>query len=169
MRALLSAAILLLAFFVVAAQQHSEWQVFRSEADGFSIEMPDSPKITNRDLGSGASQKFFQVEVRQEAYLASVIQLPAGKGPASPDEAYFSKLLKAYCEGSGTKLRSSRMITWAGHNALEGIADSESAVHLIDMTAAGDRLDLVVSSVAKGQESGPRATHMRDSFQLLSK
>ncbi|HYX28375.1 MAG TPA: hypothetical protein VE863_07405, partial [Pyrinomonadaceae bacterium] len=103
MRAVLSLAILLLALSVVAAQQHNDnWQVFRSEADGFSVEMPGAPKANSRDLGSGASQKFFVVEVGVEAYLASVIQLPPGGVPANPDEAYFTILMKAYCDGSGT-------------------------------------------------------------------
>ena len=169
MRAVLSFIILLLAFSAVAAQEHtvSDWQVFRSEADGFAIEMPGTPKVNSRDLGGGATQKFFVVEIGQEAYLASVIQLPAGRGPANPDEAYFTTLMKAYCDGSGTKLRSSRMTTWAGRTAMEGIADSDSGTHLIDMTAAGDRLYLVVTAVAKADEGGPKATRMRDSFKLL--
>ncbi len=168
MRFILCFAILLSAFSAVAAQQHNDvWQVFRSEADGFSIEMPGSPKVTTRDLGSGATQKFYIVEVGQEAYLASMIQLPPGGVPAKPDESYFSTLMKAYCDGSGTKLRSSRMTTWVGHTAMEGVADADSATHLIDMTAAGDRLYLVVTTVAKGEETGSKAAHMRDSFKLL--
>ena len=170
MRALLSFVILLLAFSAVAAQQHNDdWQGFRSEADGFSVEMPGTPKVNTRDLGNGATQKFFVVEVGQEAYLTSVIQLPPGGVPANPDEAYFSTLMKAYCDGSGAKLRSSRMTTWAGRTAMEGIADSDSGTHLIDMTAAGDRLYLVVTAVAKVEETGSKATHMRDSFKLLGK
>ena len=168
MRSFLLLASLFFAFSVVAAQQHSEWQEFRSEADGFSIEMPSAPKITTRDLGSGASQKMFEVELGQETYLASVIQLPAGKGRQNPDEAYFDVLMKAYTDGSTTTLRSSRMTTWVGHTAKEGIADAASGTHVINITAVGDRIYLVVFAGTKGQENEPQATRMRDSFKLLA-
>ena len=169
MRALLLLSILLFAFSVVAAQQHSEWLEFRSEADGFSIEMPAAPKITTRDLGDGASQKMFEVEVGNESYLASIVQLAPGKGPVNPGEAFFNILMKAYTDGSATTLRSSRMTTWAGHTSMEGIAEAGSAVHLIEITAVGDRIYLAVFAGAKGQETSPQGTHLRDSFKLLAK
>jgi len=167
MRAFLSLITLLVAFSVVPAQQHDEWRVFRSEADGFSIEIPGTPKVETRDLGKGASQKMFSVEIGSEIYHASVIQLAPGNGPKNPDESYFSVLMKAYTDGSTTTLRSTRMITWAGYPSLEGIADAPSGTHLIDITTAGDRIYLVVFAGAKNSENEPKATRMRDSFKLL--
>jgi hypothetical protein len=168
MRALLLLSSLLLAVSVVAAQQHSEWPEYRSEADGFSIEMPGIPKVDTRDLGKGATQKMFTVEVGGETYFASVVQLAPGNGPQNPDEAYFAVLMKAYVDGSTTTLRSSRMTTWAGHTAMEGISDSAAGTHLVDITAAGDRIYLVVFAGAKGSENEPKAKHLRDSFKLLN-
>jgi hypothetical protein len=167
MRALLLLSSLLLAFSVVAAQQHSEWQEYRSDADGFSVEMPGTPKVKTEDLGKGATQKFISVESGGESYFASVVQLSPGNGPRNPDEAYFAVLMKAYVDGSTTTLRSSRMTTWAGHPAMEGISDDDSATHLIDITAVGDRIYLVVFAGAKGSENEPKAKHLRDSFKLL--
>jgi hypothetical protein len=167
MRILLFITISLLGFCSVAAQPHSEWQAVRSEADGFSVELPVTPKITTAPLANGGSQKNFTVEAGQETYLVSVIQLPKGNVPASPDEAYFDILLKAYVEGSKTSLRSSRMITLAGQVGKEGIADAEPLVHVIDITASGDRIYLIVFAGPKGQESGGKATHMRNTFKLL--
>jgi hypothetical protein len=169
MRALLLLASLLLTFSVAAGQEHSQWQQFRSEADGFSIELPTTPKTESRDLGEGQTQKFFTVEIAPETYLASVIQLNPGRVPANPDQAYFDILVKAYTDGSKTTLRSSRLFTWAGHPAIEGIAEADGATHIIDVTTAGDRIYLVVYAGPKAQETGPKATHMRDSFKLLSK
>ncbi len=169
MRALICLITILFAVSFAAAQEHSEWREFRSEADGFSIEMPSTPKSETRDLGEGQSQKFFTVEIGAESYLASMIQLNPGRVPASPDQAYFDILMKAYTDGSKTTLRSSRMFTWAGHAAMEGIADTEGATHVIDITTVGDRIYLVVYAGARGQETSPKATHMRSSFKLLSK
>jgi hypothetical protein len=167
MRILLIVAISLLGFCTVAAQPHSEWHVVRSEADGFSVELPAPPKITTAPLANGGTQKNFTLEAGPDTYLVSVIQLPKGSVPASPDESYFDILIKAYVEGSKTTLRSSRMITLAGQAGKEGIADAEPVVHVVDVTAWGDRIYLIVYAGLKGQESGGKATHMRDSFKLL--
>lgn len=167
MRVFLLVAILLFTFSAVSAQQHNEWQEYRSQADGFSIEMPGTPKVETRDLGKGATQKMFSVEIGAESYFASVIDLGPGNGPKNTDEAYFSVLMKAYADGSTTTLRSSRMTTWAGHAAMEGIADAAAGTHLIDITAAGDRIFLVVFAGAKNSENEPKARHLRDSFKLL--
>src|SRR5215471_162561 len=160
MRALLLLATLLFSSSVVAAQQHSEWQQYRSAEDGFSIEMPGTPKVTTRDLGNGVTQKMFSVEVGDETYFASVVQLAPGNGSRNPDEAYFTVLMKAYVEGSNTTLRSSHMTTWVGHTAMEGISDAAAATHLIDITAVGDRIYLVVFAGAKGSENEPRAKRL---------
>ena len=171
MRGLICLITILFAVSVAAAQQHSEsnWQLFRSEADGFSIELPGTPKTESRDLSEGQTQRFFTLEVGSETYLASVIQLNAGRVPANPDQPYFDTLMKAYTDGSKTTLRSSRIFTWAGRTAMEGIADGDGVAHVIDITTAGDRIFLVVYAGAKGQEATSKATHMRDSFRLLNK
>lgn len=171
MRALICLITILFAVSVAAAQDHSQsnWQQFRSEADGFSIELPAAPKTESRDLGEGQTQKFFTVEIGAETYLASVIQLGPGRVPANPEQAYFDTLMKAYTDGSKTTLRSSRLFTLAGHAGIEGIADAEGSAHLIDIVTAGDRIYLIVYAGAKGQEATPKGTHMRDSFKLLSK
>jgi hypothetical protein len=60
------------------------------------------------------------------------------------------------------------MTTWVGHTAKEGIADAASVIHLVNITAVGDRIYLVVFAGTKGQENEPKATRMRDSFKLLA-
>ena len=171
MRILVCFITILLSVSVAAAQAHGEsnWREFRSDVDGFSIEMPGTPKVETRDLGKGATQKMFSVEIGDESYFASVIDLGRGNGPQNPDEAYFSVLMKAYVDGSTTTLRSSRMLTWVGHTSMEGIADAAAGTHLVDITAAGDRVYLVVFAGAKNSENLAKATHLRDSFKLLGK
>lgn len=169
MRPIISLIIVLFAVSVVAAQEHSGWSVFRSEADGFSVDLPGTPKATSRDLAEGQTQRFFTIEIGAETFLVSVVQLNAGRVPANPDEAYFNTLMKAYTDGSKTTLRSSRMFTWGGHTAMEGISDADGATHVIDITTSGDRIYLVVYAGAKGQEAAARSIRMRDSFRLLAK
>jgi len=168
MRTLLLLATLLVFAVPVLAQEHSEWQTVRSEADGFSIEMPGTPKISTQDLGDGATQKNFVVEAGAETYLASIINLGKGRGPVNPGEEYFAMLMKAYVDGSKTTLRSSRMMTWAGQTAMEGIADAAQASHLVNVTAVGDRIYLIVYGGSKGQENTTKGKHLRDSFKLLA-
>ena len=171
MRTLICLITILFAVSVAAAQEHTDstWREFRSDSDFFSIELPGTPKTESRDLGEGQTQRFFTIEIGSDTYLASVIQLGPGRVPANPDRAYFDTLVKAYTDGSKTTLRSSRLFTWAGHSAIEGIADADGATHIIDVTTAGDRIYLVVYAGPKAQETAPKATRMRDSFKLLSK
>ena len=171
MRTLICFIVILFAVSIGAAQEHSDtsWREFRSDTSAFSVEMPGTPTETSRDLSEGQTQKFFTVEIGAETYMVSVVQLNPGRVPANPDQAYFDELMKAYTGGSKTTLRSSRLFTWAGRVAMEGLADDENATHLIDMTAMGDRLYLAVYAGAKGQETAPKATHLRNSFKLLSK
>ncbi|HEY6243873.1 MAG TPA: hypothetical protein VIX17_08005 [Pyrinomonadaceae bacterium] len=169
MRTLICLIAIWFAVSVSWAQDHSQWHEFRSEADGFSIEMPGTPKISSRDLSDGQTQNSFTLEIGSETYMASVVQLNPGRVPANPDQAYFENLMKAYTEGSKTTLRSSRMVTWAGRTAMEGIADAQSATHIIDLTTAGDRIYLVVYAGAKAEGLLPPAMRLRDSFKLLGK
>ena len=169
MRTFLLLATLLLFAVSVPAQEHDNWQTVRSEADGFSIEMPGTPKISTESMAEGTSQKNFLIDAGPEIYMASVINLGKGKGQSNPGEEYFNILMKGYIDGSKTTLRSSRMLTWAGKTAIEGIADGPEGVHLIDVTAVGDRIYLVVYSGPKGQENTAKGRHLRDSFKLLTK
>jgi hypothetical protein len=169
MRALICLITILFVVSVASAQGSSEWREFRSDADGFSIEFPGIAETSSRDLSDGQTQKLFIVTIGSETYLASVIQLNPGSVPANPDQAYFDKLMKGYTGGSKTTLQSSRMFTWVGRAALEGIAEGEGTTHVIDLTTTGDRIYLLVYAGAKGSETAPKATHLRDSFKLLGK
>ena len=163
----------LFSFFVILfllplAVAQTQWREFRSDSDGFSIQLPATPKITARRIeNTDATQTFFMIELKQNVYFVSVIQLGEGKGPKAPDQTYFAQLLKSYADGSNTTTRSSRMITWAGHPAIEGITDATDGAHLVDITAAGDRVYMVVFAGSKGEETSPEAARMRDSFKLL--
>jgi hypothetical protein len=146
-----------------------EWREFTSDSGGFSILLPDTPKVTARRIGTTtATQTTFLIERGSNAYLVSVIQLEKGAGPKNPDSTYFQKLIKHYVEGSKTSLRSNKMITLVGRPAMEGITDAPEAAHLVDITAVGDRVYLIVYVGPRGEETGAEAHRMRDSFKLLN-
>jgi hypothetical protein len=159
---------LLLVLQSAATAAQPEWREFTSDSSGFSILLPDTPKVTSRRIGtSTATQTMFLIERGSNAYLVSVIQMQKGTGPKKPDSAYFQNLMKNYAEGSKTSLRSSSMITLAGRPAMEAITDTANAAHLVDLTAAGDRVYLIVYVGPRGEETGSEAKRMRDSFKLL--
>jgi len=159
---------LLLVLQNAATAAQTEWREFSSDSSGFSILLPDTPKVTARRIGtSTATQTMFLIERRPNAYLVSVIQMQKGTGPKKPDSAYFQNLMKNYAEGSKTSLRSSSMITLAGRPAMEGITDAAQTTHLVDLMAAGDRVYLIVYVGSKGEETGSEAKRRRDSFKLL--
>jgi len=167
MRALLAAVCVLLASSFGPAVAQNTWREFRSEADGFSIQMPQTPTITARRIGkSEATQTMFLID-GPVAYLVSVIAFPKGTGPKAPDQAYFQARLKDYESGSATKLRSSRMVTLAGKSGIEGITEADAATHIIDVLASGDRLIMVVYAGAKGQEASADSKRFRESLKLI--
>jgi len=159
---------LLLGLQGAARAAQTDWREFTSDSGGFSILLPDTPKVTARRIGtSTATQTMFLIERGPKAYLVSVVELEKGTGPKNPDSAYFQKLMKNYAEGSKTSLRSSRMITLVGRPAMEGITEAAQAAHVVDITAVGDRVYLVVYVSPRGEETGAEARRMRDSFKLL--
>ncbi len=153
---------------IAAAGAQDAWREFRSDADGFSVELPATPAVSARRIGkSEATQTNFLIERGPVAYLVSVIQLAKGNGPKKPDNGYYQGLMKNYTEGSKTVLRSTRMTTLAGHPAMQGVSDAAEAAHVVDLTAVGDRIYMVVYAGHKGDEVGKDAARFRDSFNLL--
>ena len=168
MRAIFAIALLTLTQIASATAQN-QWREFRSESDGFSVSLPQTPVITSRRIGTGnATQTMFLIESGQVTYLVSMIQLEKDKGPKNPDNAYFVNLLKNYADGSKTTLRTSRPATVSGQRGIEGISDTGNSTHITQVTAQGDRIYMLVYVGAKGQESGPDATRFRQSFKLLN-
>jgi hypothetical protein len=165
----LTALVLFLGLWVLPAAAQDQWREMKSETDGFAVMMPATPTITARRIGtSAATQTMFLIDKGEIAYLVSVIQLEQGKGPKSPDSAYYQKLMKDYVTGSKTTLRSTRDASVSGRPGLEGISDSEGSTHLVDLVAVGDRIYMVVYVGAKGQENGPDATRYRESFKIIN-
>jgi hypothetical protein len=168
MRAIVSFALLTLTQIVPVAAE-DQWREFRSDSDGFSVALPQTPVITSRRVGtSNATQTMFLIESGQVAYLVSMIQLEKDKVPKNPGNAYFTNLLKNYVDGSKTTLRTSRPATVSGQPGIEGISDTGNSTHITQVTTHGDRIYMLVYVGAKGQESGPDATRFRQSFKLLN-
>src|SRR5438874_1950296 len=100
MRAIVAFVLLTLVHIAPAAAQ-DQWREFRSDSDGFSVMLPQTPTVSSRRIGTtNATQTMFLIESGAYAYLVSMIQLEKNKGPKNPDNAYFQNLLKNYVEGS---------------------------------------------------------------------
>jgi hypothetical protein len=165
---------LLVAFSLLALQSglafaQAQWREFRSDTDGFTVSLPQTPAITSRRIGtSNATQTNFLIESGPITYLVSIIQLEQGKGPKNPDRAYFQNLMKNYTEGSTTTLRTSKLATIAGSPGIDGISDAGNSAHQVQVLAAGDRIYMVVYVGPKGQENSADPTRFRSSFKLIN-
>jgi len=161
-------AAFVLALQLVPASAQDQWREFRSDSDGFSVSLPQTPTITSRRVGtSNASQTNFLID-GPTTYLVSVVQLEKGTGRKNPDQAYFQNLLKNYVEGSKTTLRTSKAATIAGKPGIDGISDAGNSTHLVQVLASGDRIYMVVYVGPKGQENSADPTRYRRSFKLLN-
>jgi len=168
MRLIVAFILAVLALPTAPSLAQNQWREFRSDTDGFVVSLPATPTITSRRIGkSNATQTMFLIDNGAIAYLVSVIQLEKGKGPKKPDDAYFRNLVKNYVEGSKTTLRSSRAATVAGRPGMEAISDVETSAHVLDLTAAGDRVYMTVFVGPKGDENGADSTRFRGSFKIV--
>ena len=81
MRRLIVAFLMLAVQFAPASAQ-AQWREFRSDTDGFTVSLPQTPAITSRRIGTTtATQTNFRIESGPITYLVSVIQLEKGAGP----------------------------------------------------------------------------------------
>lgn len=162
-------ALVLLSLQAGLAVAQDQWREFRSDSDGFSVSLPQTPVITSRRIGtSSATQANFLIENGSITYLVSVIQTEKGTVPQNPDRAYFQNLMKNYVEGSKTTLRTSKPATIAGKPGIDGISDAGNSAHQVQVLAAGDRIYMVVHVGPKGQESSADPTRFRSSFKLIN-
>jgi len=158
-----------LALQLVPASAQAQWREFRSDSDGFSVSLPQTPTITSRRIGtSNATQTSFLIESGPITYLVSVVQLEKGAGRKNPDQAYFQNLLNKYADGSKTTLRTSKAATIAGKPGIDGMSDQNNSAHLVQVLASGDRIYMVVYVGPKGQENSADPTRYRSSFKLLN-
>ena len=162
-------AFVALAFCLPHAVGQDQWREFRSEADGFSVSLPQEPTVTSRRIkDSKATQSMFLIEKPGYTYLVSVVHMEKGTGPKNPDQKYFQNLMKNYTEGSGTTLRTSKAAKIAGKPGIDGISDAGDSAHQVQVMATGDRVYMVIYVGPKGQENSADATRFRGSFKLLN-
>ena len=162
-------ALLLIGLQFASASAQAQWREFRSDTDGFTVSLPQTPAITSRRIGTTtATQTNFLIEAGPITYLVSVIQLEKGAGPKNPDRAYFQNLMKNYTEGSTTTLRTSKLATIAGSSGIDGISDAGNSAHQVQVLAVGDRIYMMVYVGPKGQESSADPTRFRSSFKLIN-
>jgi hypothetical protein len=154
---------------LTSALAQEQWRDFRTDADGFSIALPQEPKVTSRRIkDSKATQSMFLIEKGEQTYLVSVVHMEKGTGPKNPNQKYFQNLMKNYTQGSGTTLRTSKPAVVAGKPGIDGTSDVGNSAHQVQVMAAGDRVYMVIYVGPKGQENSADATRFRNSFKLTN-
>ena len=151
-------ALLLIGLQFASASAQAQWREFRSDTDGFTVSLPQTPAITSRRIGTTtATQTNFLIEAGPITYLVSVIQLEKGAGPKNPDRAYFQNLMKNYTEGSTTTLRTSKLATIAGSSGIDGISDAGNSAHQVQVLAVGrpHLHDGLCRAEGSGEQRGP--------------
>ena len=163
-------ALLLLILPLTPASAQDQWREFRSDTDGFTVSLPQTPAITSRRIGTtSATQTNFLIEAGAITYLVSVIQLEKGTGPKNPDRSLFPEPDEELHRGqSKTTLRTSKLATIAGKPGIDGISDAGNSAHQVQVLAAGDRIYMVVYVGPKGQENSADPTRFRSSFKLIN-
>ena len=152
--------------------RQDHWERFSFAARGFSASFPASPaanEVQGQDQNEGAHYTY-NVRLGNRIFLISVMELHAGQGPQNPDRAFFTHLLGAYVQGSGTSIRRESATKIAGQSCFEAVLDSATlnASSLLDALVVGDRVYIILSRGPKGFDSSADALRFRDSFRLLT-
>ena len=162
-------AVVLLALQLAPAAAQAQWREVRSDADGFTVMLPDKPEVSSRRIkDTAATQSMFLIDKADVTYLVSVVHMEKGTGPKNPNLKYFQNLLKNYTEGSKTVLRTSKGATIAGKPGIDGISDAGDSAHQVQIFAAGDRVYMVIYVGPKGQENSADPLRFRGSFKLIN-
>ncbi len=135
-----------------------KWTELNSPKFGFAALFPKAPA----ESPVSPTQRNFLTDLGHTAYLVSVVEKAAAKQD-------WQKLVELYAKGSGSKVRTQRPATLAGHPGVEAITDDEanSVSSLVAMTVVGNRLYQIVSAGPKGHETSANAYRFRNSFRLL--
>ena len=159
-------ALVLLSLQAGLAVAQDQWRESRSDSDGFSVSLPQTPVITSRRIGtSSATQANFLIENGSITYLVSVIQTEKGTVPQNPDRAYFQNLMKNYVEGSKTTLRTSKPATIAGKPGIDGISDAGNSAHQVQVLAAGVHISRWSMSARRVRRAALTANRFRKFVQ----
>jgi len=162
-------ALILLGLQAAPGLAQNQWREFRSDSDGFTIQLPDEPKVSSRRIkNTTATQSMFEINKGEVAYLVSVVHMVKGTGPKNPDQKFFQNLIKNYADGSKTTLRTSKAATVAGKPGIDAISDAGNSAHQVLVMATGDRVYMAIYVGPKGQENNADATRFRNSFRLIN-
>jgi hypothetical protein len=147
-----------------------QWKEFRSPQTGFADVFPSPPKATTTQQSDKTQYEFQSNPDSSHSYEVAVFEFKPGVSAGSSDADYFTGLINAYAQGSGSTLRSQHLVTILEHTGAEAILDDNAADlhHLLDIVAVGNRLYLIISAGPKGHETSADAKRFRDSFQLIT-
>lgn len=148
-----------------------KWHPYRSEAAGFSIQMPGKP--TEQPRAKPDDPCFVICEIGDDESYA--VACHGGSGfAAGVAKVGASKALKvvrdsALRDAPGLVVRSEKEITLDGHPGLEVVADNpqKNSVTFYNIYIVGDRLYQLVVGVPRGAEHSTTVLKFFYSFRLL--
>src|SRR5579883_1114437 len=106
-----------------SAQKNSQWPEYKAADQGFAVSFPGTPESKSQPVSGveNATQYFYTLDLGDHAYLASVVDYGPGNGPGNPNQAYYTKLVNAYADGSSSTVKSQHATTISGHTGVEAV------------------------------------------------
>ena len=172
MKALILAAGILLASAASIRAEDGGWVAYRAAQHGFAASFPSAPKV---DAGRTSPQdpitviKYGSADKTGRLFVVIVYEFSTKVPPPDSAPQDLEKTLQVYGSGSRTTARNQHPAKIDGHPGIEAVMEDPSGneYELVDITVAGRRMFVVVSSGRKGHETTPEAARFRDSFRLL--
>jgi hypothetical protein len=171
MRVVLSVIVVVVVASRFGAAQEA-WKEVRSQAGGFSVEMPGTPEEGKQalDTAVGKVDMFtFWLEVKDVVYLVSYNDYPSDTIKNSPSGKLLDDWRDGFAKGVKGKVRGEKYITLKSNPGREVIVDApDDLVFKVRAYLVKQRLYQVLVVTSKSKESSPDATKFLDSFKLLT-
>lgn len=153
----------------LASQAGIQWKPYRSEAEGYTIQMPGDPKEQPRPKPDDPHFVMCNISPR-EVYGVACYKTSA-EGVARVGVVKFLRIIRdgVLAGTSSLSLRSEKEITLDGHPGLEFIADNsaDNSVHLINVYVVGNRFYQLMAFVSRGSENSTSVLKFFYTFRLI--
>lgn len=151
-----------------------EWRVFTSDAGGFKVLMPGTPKPQTQSVNTAAGTidvTMYIVEVDHGAYAVGFSDFPQEMVAQADPQAVLEGAMNGSASNMGGSVTSSRDITLGAISGKEFTAavrinEADDAAYKGRVYLAGNRLYQVFMCGLKGRTSAKEIDHFLRSFTL---
>ncbi|HLI11287.1 MAG TPA: hypothetical protein VKY65_06770 [Alphaproteobacteria bacterium] len=152
---------------VTMGQAAEHWQTLEVPEAGFSVSLPDAPKVSEPKSLIGETSRNYIVEMGESAYLVSYTIYPPERVRSLDARALLDAVRDAAVQDVGGRLTSERRFNLGAAEARElVIAGGDGLVYKARLYVQGERIYRTIVDGPPGFDGSAAATRFLDSFRI---